>query len=184
MTIASSIQPSERRYDAVTIFLHWTTAVLVVALFLTSMAWTYAPRDWGLRSLQGVHISLGVGLAAAIVGRLIWRAIFGRRLPGEGPTVSRILAKIVHIGLYALLVIQIALGIGLQWFSGDDLSFFGLLSIPSPFAENRDLGDRLEQLHLIVAWSIMLLAFGHAAAALVHQYVAKDRVLERMLPSA
>lgn len=183
MTSVNPSLPSARRYDGVTIFFHWATALLVIVLFATAMAWTYAPRDWGLRWLQGVHVSLGVALAAAIVGRLLWRAIFGRRLPGEGPAVSRILAKLVHLGLYGLLAAQIALGFSLQWFSGDALSFFGLFSLPSPFAENRDLGDRLEQFHLIVAWSIMMLAFGHAAA-LVHQYLLKDRVLERMLPNA
>jgi cytochrome b561 len=184
MTSAFHTEPSASRYDGVTIFFHWATALLVVTLFVTAMGWTYAPRDWGLRSLRGVHVSMGLGLTAAIAGRLVWRAIFGRRLPGEGPAVSRILARLVHLALYVLLIVQIILGIGLRWFSGDALSFFGLFSIPTPFAQNRDLGDQLEQLHLVMAWSLVVLAFSHAVAALVHQYVVKDSVLQRMFPAA
>ena len=33
------------------------------------------------------------------------------------------------------------------------------------------------------AWAIVIVAFGHAAAALMHRYVFKDRVLNRMLPA-
>lgn len=171
------------RLDPVTIAFHWITAILVLALFATAMAWTYAPRDWGLRSLQSVHVSLGIALAMAIVGRMVWRITAGRRLPPVGSTTTKVLAKVVHFGLYGLLILQVALGFGLQWFSGDALSFFGLFSIASPFAEDRNLGNQMEGLHQIVAWSLMIVAFGHAAAALVHQYILKDNVLGRMIPA-
>jgi cytochrome b561 len=35
-----------------------------------------------------------------------------------------------------------------------------------------------------VGWAIIVLALGHALAALYHHYVLKDRVLGRMLPFA
>jgi cytochrome b561 len=38
--------------------------------------------------------------------------------------------------------------------------------------------------HNWTAWALVILAGGHAAAALFHRYVLKDRVLRRMLPIA
>jgi cytochrome b561 len=62
------------------------------------------------------------------------------------------------------------------------MSFFGL-SIPPPFqawsrAANHQVGD----LHEKVGWAIIIIAVGHAAAALYHHYFLRDRVLLRMLP--
>ena len=173
----------KEQYDAVTVLFHWATAALVIALFGSAMAWSYAPRDWGFRSLETVHVSLGVTLSIVILARLLWRWTAGRRLADIGNPTQRVLAKLVHLVLYGLLVLQVALGFGLEWFGGESLSFFGMASIPSPFAENRDLSQQLEQLHGVVAWSLMVVVGGHAAAALWHRYVNKDAVLQRMLLS-
>jgi cytochrome b561 len=172
------------RYDAVTIAFHWATAALVLVLFGTALLWQYAPRDWGLRSLQDIHVSLGIALAAVLVGRLAWRFFAARRLPAEGTGLTKLLSRIVHFGLYALLAVQVVLGFGTQWFGGEALDFFGWFSIPSPFAGSRAVSHQLETLHNIVAWSLIYLVGGHAGAALVHRYVFKDGVLKRMLPIA
>lgn len=172
------------RYDAVTIGFHWITALLVFALFGSAMLWTYAPRDWWLRSLQGVHVSLGIALAAMIVLRLLWRWFAARRLPDEGPAATRIASKIMHWALYGLLLAQVALGFGMQWLEGHGLSFFGLFTLDSPLVEDKELSKTLEGVHNIVAWTMMYLVGGHALAALVHRYVFRDGVLRRMLPVA
>jgi len=36
--------------------------------------------------------------------------------------------------------------------------------------------------HEKIGWAIIIVALGHAAAALYHHFVLKDRVLRRMLP--
>lgn len=174
--------PPAQRYDGATIAFHWLTAVLVLVLFGSAMAWTYLPRDLGLRWLQGFHVSLGIALAATLVARLVWRATAGRRLPEVGTRVTRLLSKVMHWALYALLAVQVVLGFGIEWFGGSALSFFGLFEIGSPFAGNRDISHQVENLHGIVAWTIMVLVGGHSFAALAHRYLGSDGVLGRMLP--
>jgi cytochrome b561 len=173
---------AHQRYDTITIAFHWLTAVLVFTLFGTAMAWTYLPRDFGLRWLSGIHVSLGIALAAVIAGRLVWRAVAGRKLPAAGPAAAHFLSKLMHWALYALLVLQVVLGFGIEWVAGNALSFFDLVTIPSPFAENRDLARQLESLHGFVAWTLMTLVAGHSLAALAHRYIG-DPVLRRMLPA-
>jgi hypothetical protein len=60
----------------------------------------------------------------------------------------------------------------------------GLL-IPPPFAPfSKPAHHLVGELHELNGWAIIILAAGHAAAALYHHYVLRDRVLSRMLPGA
>jgi cytochrome b561 len=174
---------AQDRYDRVTIAFHWLTAVLVIVLFGTAFAWNYLPREWHLHSLEGVHVSLGIALAAVLAGRLAWRATAGRRLKPIGTSLTAPLSKIVHALLYALLAVQVVLGFGLRWFQGEELSFFGLFSVPSLFTADRAFSHQLEQLHNYAGWTLIVLVAGHAFAALFHRYVLRDGVLRRMLPA-
>ena len=116
---------AQSRYDNITIAFHWLTAILVIALFGTAFAWGYLPRNIH-HLLEGVHVSLGIALAAVLVGRLVWRLTAGRKLAAIGNAVTAPLSKLVHALLYALLAVQVGLGFGLRWLQGEDFSFFGL----------------------------------------------------------
>jgi cytochrome b561 len=178
----TSAAPAHQRYDRVTIAFHWLTAVLAITLFGTAFAWNYLPREWHLRSLESVHVSLGIALAAVLVGRLLWRAFAGRRLKAAGNAITAPLSRAVHWLLYALLAAQVGLGFSLRWLQGETFSFFGLFSVPNLVTPDRTLSHQIEDLHNIAGWTLIAVAAGHAIAALVHRYVLKDDVLRRMLP--
>lgn len=185
MTVVSS-EPTEsaaQRHDAVTIVMHWLTALLVLVLFGTAHLWDLAPRAAGLRRpLESLHISLGILLATVLVARLGWRFFAARRLPPTETGIRRMLSSVVHGLLYVLLAGQVGLGFTLRWFQGEPLSFFGLFSVPQWVAANRGLSHQVQNLHDLTAWAIIVLAGGHAVMALAHHYLLKDRVLARMVP--
>ena len=87
-----------------------------------------------------------------------------------------------HLLLYALLVAIPVLGVFLTWFRGDALSFFGLVTIPSPFSPDRAMAGFIKELHGLNANLIMIFAGVHAAAALWHHFIRKDDVIKRTLP--
>jgi cytochrome b561 len=176
--------PPKERYDSVTIAFHWVTALFVLVLFTTGALREYAPRAWHLFWLEGIHVSVGIALAAVLIGRLLWRVIAGRRLADIGTRLTSLMARLVHWLLYVLLAAQAVLGFSLRWMQGEDFSFFGLFSVPSLLATNRGLAHTIEDIHNYAAWGLVVIAGGHAAAALVHRYVLKDAVLRRMLPIA
>ncbi|HVY51137.1 MAG TPA: cytochrome b [Devosia sp.] len=180
---AATVPTTYERYDSTTIVLHWLTALLVAILFGTAWLWNNAPREWHLRSLEGVHVSLGIAFTAVLAARLAWRALAGRRLPAVAMPLGGWLSRLVHWALYALLAAQVALGFALRWLQGEDFGFFGLFQIPSPFAPDRAVAHQIEDLHNLFAWTLVVLAGGHALVALIHRYVLRDGVLRRMLPS-
>ena len=112
-------------YDIVAIALHWLTALLVVVQFVMAVTWDYFAKPTR-QSLESVHISLGVLLTGVIVARLAWRSIPGHRRPAIVDGWIRLASKAVHYLLYALLVVQAALGFGFRWAQGHAVSFFGL----------------------------------------------------------
>lgn len=171
-------------YDNVAIALHWLTALLVIVQFGMALTWDYFSHDTA-ETMQSVHISLGVLFTAVIVARLIWRLVPGHHVSSMEVGMVRMASKAVHLLLYALLVVQAALGFGLRWAQGHPVSFFGLFAIPSPLAAvDKPMRHTIHDLHDKVGWAIIIVAAGHAAAALYHYYFVKDRVLQRMLPLA
>jgi cytochrome b561 len=171
-------------YDGVAIALHWATALLVLLQFANAELWDYwskATRE----SLQSAHVSLGVLLAAIIAARLVWRWLPGHQVSSLEIGWVRSASKGVHYVLYILLVAQAASGFAWRWAQGHSVEFFGLFAIPGPYgAVDRATRHQLHDVHTWIGWSIVILAAGHALAALYHHYALKDRVLGRMLPLA
>jgi cytochrome b561 len=172
---------AETSYDRTTIWLHWLTAVLVLALFATAEIWDFIQRGTPLRKeLQSLHISLGLLFAAVIVLRLGWRVACGKRLPSAATGMQAWLTNASHKLLYVLLLVQIALGFVFRWAQAEPFMFFWLFPLQFATDKNRELAHFVGGLHNKVAWIIIVLSGLHAATALIHHYVLKDGVLKRM----
>jgi cytochrome b561 len=170
-------------YDGVAIALHWTTAALVIVNFALAQTW-----DWFAKPTRGLmettHMSFGVLLTAVIVGRIIWRLMPGHQVSSIEVGWVRLGSKAMHYLLYVLLVAEAVLGFAFRWGAGRPMKFFGL-GIPPLIGEMAKPDWRfLRELHEWNGWAIIVLAGLHAAAALYHHYVLKDRVLLRILPGA
>jgi cytochrome b561 len=169
------------RYDGVSIALHWITVVLVISLFALGELWGYFQRP--LRhELVVLHMSLGMLLGLAVAVRIVWRLMPAHQVAPAATGLTETLARLVHWLLYFLLVGQALFGWYVRWSEGEAMSFFGLL-IPSPLTPvARETHHTIQELHGWVGWTIVIVALGHAAAALYHHFVLRDSVLVRMLP--
>ena len=170
-------------YDGVTIALHWATAFLVFANFILSQVW-----DWFAKPTKGfledTHMSFGVLLTLVILARLVWRWLPGHQVAAVEAGWMRIASKVTHYSLYAMLVAEAALGFVFRWGAGRPMALFGT-GIPPLIAKMpRPVTRQLREFHEWIGWAIVIVALLHAAAALYHHYVLKDRVLARMWPPA
>jgi cytochrome b561 len=171
-------------YDNVAISLHWATALLVLFQFVSAETWDWVSKSTR-HTMQGLHVSFGILLTAVIVARVIWRLIPGHQRDSIASGWMETASKVVHYLLYALLIVQAGLGFAFRWAQGEPFTFFGLFPIPNPIGV-LDKGTRhtLHDLHEKAGWAIIIIALGHALAALYHHYGLHDRVLGRMLPWA
>ena len=169
-------------YDNIAVSLHWATAVLVIVQFVSAITWDYFSKPVR-ETMESLHVSLGVLLAAVIVARLIWRLIPGHQVSSLEVGWVRMASKCVHYLLYLLLIAQAVSGFVFRWAQGHPVEFFGLFGIPGPIgALGKPTRHLIHDVHEYLGWTIVIVAFGHALAALYHHYVLKDRVLRRMLP--
>src|SRR4029078_1594551 len=161
-------------YDNVAIALHWMTALLVIANFTLAQTWDwFAKPVKGL--MEGTHMSFGVLLTIVIFARLIWRVMPGHQMSSLEAGCVRISSKATHYLLYLLLLAEAGLGFAFRWGAGRPMEFFGL-GIPRLIGEiARPLRRELREFHEWIGWAIIVIALLHAAAALYHHYVLKDR---------
>ena len=172
-------RPDVGRYDHTTIVLHWIVALLVAEQWIGAQMIDLFPRGPLRVDARSVHIVCGVLLAAALIIRVVWRATRGRRLPPADAGFLNVVAKATHWTLYLLLITMVLAGFSLAWARGDSL--FNVVTIPAFDPNNKALPHELAEFHGAVAWVILAVACAHAGAALIHRFVWKDRVLQRML---
>jgi cytochrome b561 len=166
----------DAKYDSTTITLHWATAILVGVLWVSGQTADATPKGFIQTDYWSAHVVLGFALACVLASRLIWRASRGRRLPPSDSGALHFLAEASHWALYGLLGLVVVLGVINAFVRGYDL--FGVVSLP----QVGDLSWRrpITHYHGLAANILLGLALAHAAAALAHYYLFKDRVLQRM----
>lgn len=170
------------RHDLVTRSLHWFVAVMVLAIYAIGLGREALPKGDFRTLLLSLHMSLGIGLMAALMFRMAWRLFAPPVEPVPTANSIRIAARLGHLGLYALMVAVPVIGLLAAWLKGRTVGFFGV-PVLSPFAVERDAAKWLEDAHEISAHALVALAGIHAVAALIHHVVLRDQTLRRMLPS-
>jgi cytochrome b561 len=66
---------------------------------------------------------------------------------------------------------------------GFPLSFFGLATVPPLIGADQAAKGAWRALHWLLGWMLAGLIGIHVAAALYHQFVQRDAILQRMLPN-
>jgi cytochrome b561 len=167
------------RYDARTIALHWTTAGLVLVLWIIGQTSDLLPRGPLRSAYWSLHFALGFLLVVVLLVRIVWRGSGGKRLPPADSGLLGVVSQATHYLLYALLLTTAGLGVTNAFVRG--VSIFGVVHLPR--LGDRALGERLTDLHGLAANGVLALAALHAIAALAHHYLWHDGVLRRMLPT-
>ena len=164
---------------------HWLTALLVLSAFVLSVGGpetrVFADANNGPLTL---HESLGIAVFATTLLRL------GHRLWARPPDAVSMpawmhqAALITRLLLYFLLLFVPLSAVVGSWLEGHSPSFYLVGSIASPWPTSHALGQSILSAHKLAGDAIMWLAGVHAAAALFHHFILKDKVLRSMLVSS
>jgi cytochrome b561 len=174
---------SPARYGRIAQLFHWVTAILVLVAFIYgpggSEQRVYLPsRDFD----RQLHETLGLCVFALVALRLIWRR-FDTRPPAEASSAwMGLTAKLVQFSLYVLLFAVPMTAIAGAWLEGHPLTLLAGIEIAPPIDLSHDLGASIAEIHTWMGDAILWIAGLHAAAAIFHHVLLKDRVLLTMLP--
>lgn len=175
------LRNSRERYGWVVIILHWLMALAIFAMFALGLWMTaldyYHP--WYHRA-PDIHKSVGVLLLLLLFFRLAWVAVNVKPVV-YGKAWERTAALIVHRLHYVLMLIVMLSGYLIPTAKGAGIDVFGWFTAPAVFRFSEQEVDMIGRLHWAAAWTIVLLAGLHAAAALKHHFIDRDATLLRML---
>ena len=82
--------------------------------------------------------------------------------------------------IYALTIATPLVGWAMSSADGHATSFFGMFNLPSLLTENEGVAEQLEELHEFLANVIIGLAVLHIFAALKHQLIDRDDLMDRI----
>ncbi len=128
------------------------------------------------------HVSFGIVILITILVRFGWRLKHPVAPEGSLPSWQRLGSEAVHWLLYALVLATTVTGWLFASFRGWSLSFFYLVPLPMLASDNAAAGKAIDGWHQTMEWTLLILIGVHVAAAMLHLFVYRDRIMQRMLP--
>lgn len=179
------MQNRSDRYDAFARILHWLMALMIFGLIGVGLYMSDLPREDALRpQLYTMHKTFGVLVLFLAVIRIAW-ALMSRQpeLPRSLQSWEIGLTKIVRLGLYLLMLATPIVGYAMSNYGDKPVSLFGIVEMPVLFAPDHDLHEITEELHEILAFTLLGFAGLHILGALKHRFFdpPESDVLKRML---
>lgn len=155
-----------RRIDAhafplVAKVLHWSTAVLVLAMFCVGILMKELGSGPWADALMTFHKTAGFTLLLLVIARLAYRIV--QRLSGRWSRSAG--GRAVHLILYGMLVAIPLLGLaGVSDFGAREI--YGGLSLPAIWPRGAGYADELFRGHAILAFGLIGLVALHICLAL------------------
>lgn len=183
MSAAIKVDAPVRRYDGVAQGFHWLILALLAAQF--AIAWTMPDitKTTPAAGLVAWHLSVGATILFVMLLRLAWRLTHTPPPPpGDLPGPLRLLSRLTHWLLYAILIVLPVLG----WINassrGYPVRLFGVVPLPQLVPTGDPFGHAMGDVHANVALVLLAVVALHVTGALFHAVVKRDGVVSRMLP--
>ena len=178
------------RYSRAAVFFHWLIAVMIIVNVVLAWTWDSLSKP-DAQAVVNIHKSIGLTVLGLALLRLLWR--FSHRPPAYPTTYARwetVLSHVVHGLLYLVMF-----GLPLTGYIMDSapkaaerpIIWFGLFKFPhlgtimnmAP-EQRHQVHEFFEQAHGLSADALYVLLFLHVAGALKHQFIDREKEVQRM----
>lgn len=181
-----ALRSGATQWGALAKVFHWTIVLLILAQGTIGLVMVNLPKKPSVIAVYSLHKSLGLTIFALALLRLAWRAFDAR--PREPETMPRWQAAAARSGHALLYLLLFAVPLSGWLFDSASslrpLFWWGTLKMPNLIGgPDKALAHTFASLHEWLFWTLIAVAAGHAAIALVHHFVNRDEVLRRMLPT-
>lgn len=176
------IRNTTNTYGLISVLLHWGMAVALFGLFSVGLYMTdLTYYDSLYHVLPWWHKGIGLLMFALLLARFLW----SHSNPKPQPLATHkpwevTLASIAHRLLYLLILILCISGYLISTAKGKGIDFFGWFEIPALTKLSSDNSDLAGLIHFYLAWTLIIFASVHAAAALKHHFIDHDKTLSNI----
>lgn len=183
------LKNSSDGYGAFTKLFHWAIVVLFALQYVGGNIMTSLARGETVVGLtQGDyynwHKSLGLVALAIAAFRLMNR--YAGQLPPWAPTITAPEKKFIHkaeLVLYWAMFVMPVSGYVYVMAGGYGVLLFGQWALPNPIGKSETLAFYGKWIHIGAGWVLLAGIAGHLFVVLRHQFVLRDNLIKRMLPS-
>jgi cytochrome b561 len=175
------------RYSLTAIVLHWVLGLVILGMFGVGLYMTDLPFSPTKLKLYNWHKWAGISVLVLSAVRLLWRVT--HRPPALPDAIAQAMPAWqrwahhgTHHALYALFFLVPLIGWAYSSAAGFPIVLFGVLPLPDFVPVDKALAEMIKPFHEFGAFALIGLAGLHIAAALKHQWIDKDGLLNRMWP--
>ncbi|ESQ88763.1 YceI family protein [Asticcacaulis benevestitus] len=168
-------------YNRYSRYIHWLMAFMI--LFMVFLGWRFEDKDTLLFNRANLHKSIGILIFLLTFLRIGLR--FAYKAPPEPPMPKwqALAAQALHVAFYVVMIALPLSGWLMVSTSAREIPFFGIAWPHLPVPQTHDAHETFEAAHGLIAKLLFYAMIPlHVLAALKHQFVDKDTVVEHMVP--
>ena len=156
---------------------HWISAILLLITWILIVV--YQNTDQNL--YINLHKAFGLSVLFWMIARAFNRLLIKVPASVVMPLWQKKISQLTHLALYMILIAMPVAGLLTSVYGDHPVDMFGLFEIPVFVTPNRSTARFYENIHTGVIWP-MIIAFTllHIGAALYHQFILKDKLINRM----
>ena len=182
MTNPNLPQADPRYSRRARLFHWWMFGFVTLAYALVNLVDLFERGTPTRRFVLQSHFLTGLAVLVLVLPRFLHR--LRNATPPIQPPIAAWEAQLshfTHMLMYAFLLLQPLLGLLTVWFGGRGIGIPGTgLQLPSPLAENHDLHEQLETVHVWLGQLFYYVIGLHIVGALWHHFVRRDNTLRRI----
>ncbi len=170
------------QYGTIAKVFHWLIVLLLAVQY--PIGWLMPDIHGGMQpgAAMTFHVSFGCVILLLIMLRIAWRLTHPVAPESSLPAWQRLGSEVVHWMLYVVMFATTVTGWLFASFRGWSMSFFYVAPMPMLASGDPAALKAIDGLHQAAEWSLLVLIGIHVASALVHIFVYRDRIMQRMLP--
>ena len=156
---------------------HWISAILLLITWILIVV--YQNTDQNL--YINLHKAFGLSVLFWMIARAFNRLLIKVPASVVMPLWQKKISQLTHLALYMILIAMPVAGLLTSVYGGHPVDMFGLFEIPVFVTPNRSTARFYENIHTGVIWPMIIgLTLLHIGAALYHQFILKDKLINRM----
>jgi cytochrome b561 len=174
------IKNTNASYGSIAKFLHWLIFILLAGMLIYGYFLDDFPKDVQPITYN-IHKLIGLTILILMLLRLGWRYFNPRpELVNDVPHWQRKVERLVHQLMYLFVVVMPIVGWVGSAAAGHS-PHLGSFTFNLPIEKNETIADVAFWLHNKTALIIIGLVCIHSVAALYHQFIKRDDIINKML---
>jgi cytochrome b561 len=174
---------ADKGYSTGARLFHWMIAILLVVQIPAGIAMTSEPLAGIADPVFVLHKGMGSVLLVLVVARVLWR-LTHRPPPFRDfmPANEQRIAHVTHLGIYVLLLMMVVSGYVRTVGDGYPIELLDVLGIPPLIPQMPNVAAAMLVVHQFTVVALVALVAVHVSQVLRHEWIAGNRVLDRMWP--